>query len=534
MKIAIYDTTLRDGLQGEGMQLSVNDKLAVTALLDDLGIAYIEGGWPGSNPRDETYFSSVRQADLKNARLVAFGSTCKVGRHCDDDFSIQALLKADTPAVTVFGKAWDFQVTDALGISKDENLDIVGNSVRYLKARVDEVIFDAEHFFDGFKDDPDYALQVLKAAAEAGADYLVLCDTNGGTLTQEIVESVKQAASDLDLPLGIHTHNDADMAVANAVAAVGAGATMVQGTLNGYGERCGNANLVSIIPALELKKGLSCLKEGKLSLLTHAAHTLDEILNLPPATSQPYVGLSAFAHKGGVHANAVMKNRRTYEHIEPEKVGNRNRVLVSDLSGRASVCLKAREFGIELTPDDPATVYILNRLKDLENKGYQFEGADATFKLMVDEANGDRPVFFVLHDLDVCVDLTNEQAIELKQSAAFNCRAVARIKLEVGGVLAEARSEGDGPVHAIDKALRKLIDKFYPSLKQVALIDYKVRVLASGEGTASIVRVLIRSGDGNEIWGTVGVSENIIEASWRAMVDALEYQLIRDKVEPYI
>jgi len=530
MTILVYETTLRDGMQGEGMFLSVQDKLVVTRVLDDLGVAYIEGGWPGSNPRDEGYFTEARRLKLQNARLAAFGATRRLSSTCDSDPNIQALLRAETPVVTLVGKACRFQVTQALGIEPQENLEIVADSIRYLKTRVDEVIFDAEHFFDGYADNPEYSLSVLAAAAEAGADYLVLCDTKGGAMTDDLQRAVLAVRAAFDRPLGIHTHNDADLAVANSIAAVTAGAVMVQGTVNGYGERCGNANLISVIAGLELKKGQRCLPEGKLSKLTHASRTLDEILNLTPKHNQAYVGSSAFAHKGGIHANAVMKDPRTYEHIEPETVGNHNRILVSDLSGKASVVMKARQFGVELAQDDPAIPVILEQLKRLENQGYQFEAADASFKLLVDGAKGRRPSYFVLHDIDVHVEMS-DGTLDVH---AFDCVSRARIKLEIGGVVAETKAEGDGPVHAIDKALRNLIDKFYPSLKKVELLDYRVRVLSSAEGTGSVVRVLIRSGDDVESWGTVGVSPNIIEASWRAMVDALEYQLVRDQVEAYV
>ncbi len=531
MNVSVYETTLRDGLQSEGMHLSLPDKLALTQLFDELGVAYIEGGWPGSNPRDEAYFQQVSKLDLKTSKIAAFGSTRRSGNKCEVDPSVQALLHADTAVVTVFGKAWRFQATHALGISPEENLALIWETVSYLKPRVHEVIFDAEHFFDGYADDPDYAIKVLATAKDGGADQLVLCDTNGGTLTPDVTRAVERVREEIDCLLGIHTHNDAELAVANSLAAVRAGVRVVQGTMNGYGERCGNANLVSIIPALELKQGCTCLPAGKLALLTHVAHTVDEIANRSPMQYQPYVGRSAFAHKAGIHANAVMKDRRTYEHIEPAAVGNRHRILVSDLSGKASVCLKAKEVGVDLSGDDAATEIVLNRLKYLESKGYQFEGADASFKLLVDQAMGYRPRYFTLHDLDVHVDLRNTEETERVGLDEF---ASARIKLEVGGVVAEARAEGDGPVHAIDKTLRKLIDKFYPCLKKVCLLDYKVRVLSSGEGTAAVVRVLIRSGDGSDVWGTVGVSHNIIEASWQAMVDALEYKLVRDKVEPYL
>jgi 2-isopropylmalate synthase len=530
MKILIYDTTLRDGMQGEGMYLSVSDMVAVK-LLDDLGVDYIEGGWPGSNPRDEAFFEKAKALTLKHAKLAAFGATRRSGVTCDDDPSIQALLRAEVPAAALVGKAWRFQATHALCISPEENLDIIRDSVRYVKSRVSEVFFDAEHFFDGYADDPEYALGALKAAQDGGADYLVLCDTNGGMMIDDIKTAVAKTISLFQCPVAIHTHNDAELAVAGSIAAVDAGARMVQGTINGYGERCGNANLISIIAGLELKKGYRCLPEGNLSMLTHVSHTFDEILNLTPMSAQPYVGGSAFAHKGGIHTNAVMKDKRTYEHIEPELVGNSNRILVSDLSGKASVVMKAKQFGITLEPSDPAVPVILNRLKELENQGYQFEAADASFKLLVDEAKGKRPTYFVLHDIDVRVSMTDRSTHNASLNPAFDSMSEARIKLEIGGVFAETRAVGDGPVNAIDQAL---IDKFYPSLKQVQLLDYRVRVLSSKEGTGSVVRVLTRSGDGNEIWGTVGVSHNIIEASWRAMVDALEYQLVRDNVEPYV
>lgn len=534
MKIVVYDTTLRDGMQGEGMHLSVSDMVVTAKLLDELGVDYIEGGWPGSNPRDEAFFESIRGTALKHATLAAFGTTRRSGITCDQDPSIQAMLRAQVPAVALVGKAWRFQATSALGISPEENLEIIEDSVRYMKQKVDQVMFDAEHFFDGFADDPEYALRVLKAAADGGADYLVLCDTNGGTMTEVLQKTVAQTLKAVDRPIAIHAHNDAELAVANSIAAVDAGAVMIQGTINGYGERCGNANLVSIIAGLELKKGYQCLPEGNVSMLTHVSRTLDETLNLTPKSVQPYVGSSAFAHKGGIHASAVMKDKRTYEHIEPEKVGNRNRILVSDLSGKASVVMKAKQFGITLAPSDPAVPVILDRLKALESQGYQFEAADASFKLLVDEAKGQRPTYFVLHDIDIRVSMTDRSSHNVSVNPTFDSQSEARIKLEIGGVFAETRAVGEGPVNAIDQALRKLIDKFYPSLKKVQLLDYRVRVLSSKEGTGSVVRVLIRSGDGNETWGTVGVSQNIIEASWRAMVDSLEYQLVRDNVEPYL
>ncbi|MBI4918247.1 MAG: citramalate synthase, partial [Acidobacteria bacterium] len=403
-RMSIYDTTLRDGAQGEGINFSVDDMLSITALLDDLGVAYVEGGWPGSNPRDEAFFARAVRLKLANVRLSAFGSTCRSGRSCDDDPNIQALLKAGVGTLTIFGKSSGFHVTHVLGISPTENLDLIEASVRYLKGHVDEVIFDAEHFFDGYAADPAYAIATLTAAVTGGADRIVLCDTNGGTMPHDIAVAVTRVLAEVPRPLGIHAHNDAELAVANSIAAVRAGVTMVQGTVNGLGERCGNANLVSIVPTLETKMGIPCLPAGRLARLTRVARTVDEIANRKPFMSQPYVGRSAFAHKGGVHASAVMKDPRTYEHIDPETVGNRHRVLVSDLSGRATVVLKARELGIELAPDDPAVDRVLARLKDLESEGYQFEGADASFKLLIDRMAGRHPRFFTLRSIGVNID----------------------------------------------------------------------------------------------------------------------------------
>jgi 2-isopropylmalate synthase len=528
MSVILYDTTLRDGTQGEGVQLSVSDKLKAARLIEELGIRYIEGGWPGSNPRDEQFFATAkRELRLHTARLAAFGSTRRAGIPCDQDSNLQQLLAAETPAITIFGKAWKLHALEALRISPEENLELIEDSVRYLKERVDEVIFDAEHFFDGYADDADYALAALRAAASGGARYLVLCDTNGGTLPERIEAAVRHVARELRTPLGIHTHNDSELAVANSLAAVRAGASMVQGTINGYGERCGNANLVSVIPALKLKLGLDCLTNAQLARLRHVSCNMDELANRTPWSQQPYVGQSAFAHKGGVHVDAVKKNSRTYEHIEPETVGNERRILVSDLSGRTNVELKAKELGLDLDPKAPETRAILAHIKELENRGYQFETAAASFKLMIDEALGRRPRYFSLRDLTVSTRISDDLAM---QSQAFDTEAT--LEIEVGGKLARTTARGNGPVHAMDNGLRALIDEFYPSLKSVRLVDYKVRVLSSGDGTGSVVRVLIESSDGEEVWSCVGVSPNIIHASWDAMVDALEYKLVHDRIEP--
>ena len=527
MTVILYDTSLRDGTQGEGVQLSVADKLKAAKLLEELGIQYIEGGWPGSNPRDEQFFDEAKRGlRLSHAKLAAFGSTRRAGIRCEQDGNLQMLLAAETPAITIFGKSWKLHALEALRISPEENLELIEDSVRYLKERVDEVIFDAEHFFDGYADDPEYALAALRAAQSGGAGYLVLCDTNGGTLPHVLEAAIAHVRRELTTPLGIHCHNDSELAVANSLSAVRAGARMVQGTINGYGERCGNANLISIIPALKLKLGHACLTDEQLTRLRHVSRGMDELANRSPWSQQPYVGQSAFAHKGGVHVDAVKKNARTYEHITPELVGNERRILVSDLSGRANVELKARELGLELDPKSPEARAILAHIKELENRGYQFEMAGASFKLIVDEALGRRPHYFTLRDLTVVTRISDHP------TDPSELDTTATLEIEVGGEIARTSAQGNGPVHAMDKGLRALIDKFYPSLKAVRLVDYKVRVLSSGDGTGSIVRVLIESSDGEEVWSSVGVSPNVIHASWDAMVDALEYKLVMDRVEP--
>ncbi|MCA9562808.1 MAG: citramalate synthase, partial [Myxococcales bacterium] len=487
--------------------------------------------WPGSNPRDEEFFELAKASQFHQTRLTAFGSTRRAKVSCDEDDSIQCLIRAETPVVTVFGKSWKFHATHALGITPEQNLELIGDTVRYLKARVDEVIFDAEHFFDGYADDPKYALSALKIAEEAGADFVVLCDTNGGTVVPRLQETVRLVKSSLSCAVGIHTHNDSELAVANALAAVSEGATMVQGTINGYGERCGNANLVSIIAGLEIKMGRQCLPDGGLRRLTHVSRQVDELSNNIPWRGQPYVGRSAFAHKGGVHVSAVMKDARTYEHIEPERIGNERRVLVSDLSGRSNIVSKMADFGVELDPKDPRTRSIVERVKDLEARGQQYEGAEASFKLLVDEALGRRPSYFELKDMRCVVSLDDSVRVEPGQSAS---RSEAVVEAIVGGVTERATASGNGPVHALDGAFRQVMSRAYPVLRDVRLLDYKVRILASSSGTDSTVRVLIQSGDGEEIWGTAGVSTNIIEASWIALVEALEYKLVKDGVKPLV
>jgi len=528
MDVAVYDTTLRDGTQGEGLQLSVREKLQVAEVLDDLGVSYIEGGWPGSNPRDVAFFEEIRKTSLRHARIAAFGATRRAKMGCEEDASIQALVRAQAPVVTVFGKSWRFHAERALGIEAELNLELISDTVRYLKSYFDEVIFDAEHFFDGYSDDAEYALSALTAALTAGADWLVLCDTNGGRLPWDVQEAVQVVRKHCDCKIGVHTHNDAELAVATSLAAVHAGATMVQGTINGVGERCGNANLISIIPALELKMGRRCLPEGRVRSLTSFARRVSEFLNQTPLSNQAYVGVSAFAHKGGVHVDAVLKDSRTYEHIDPSEVGNQRRVLVSDLSGKANVLAKIREQGLAFDERDPRMSTVLTRLKKLENDGYQFEGAEASFELLVDEALGRKKRFFLLLRLEVAVQFGTEFVHSTDA-------AVSRvsIRMQIGDERAETVAEGIGPVHAIDEGMRRILVKFYPSLSGVSLLDYKVRVLANHAGTDSVVRVWVRSGDGTQTWETVGVSPNIIEASFQAIADALHYKLTKDGATPH-
>ncbi|MDP2689927.1 MAG: citramalate synthase, partial [Deltaproteobacteria bacterium] len=457
---------------------------------------------------------------LRAASLVSFGSTRRPGIKAKDDKNLKALLSSKTPAVTVFGKSWKLHVAKALRVSLEENIEMIYDSVSYLKKRAGEVFYDAEHFFDGYKDDPEYAVKTLAAAGEAGADYLVLCDTNGGTLPFEVRDIMEALKGRFPAPLGIHAHNDSEAAVANSLVAVKAGATMVQGTINGFGERCGNANLCSIIPALKLKMGVDCISAERLSKLRETARFLYELANLPHQKHQPYVGESAFAHKGGVHVSAVVKNPLTYEHIRPELVGNHQRVLVSDLSGRSNIVYKAEEYGMDIESASPVVREVLDELKELEHQGFQFEGAEASFELLVQKALKKKERYFKLLDFRV---------IDEKRSEDEAPHSEATIRLEVGGVVEHTAAEGNGPVNALDAALRKALERFYPSIGDVKLLDFKVRVLAGMQGTAAKVRVLVESGDGAERWGTVGVSDNVIEASWQALVDSLEYKLFKDK-----
>jgi 2-isopropylmalate synthase len=519
-KVTLYDTTLRDGTQAEDISLSVEDKVRIARALDELGIHFIEGGWPGSNPRDIWFFKEIANEKLSTAVPVAFGATRRPRKKAKDDANIRALLNSGTPAVTIFGKSWKLHVQKAIRVSFEENLDMIFDSIRHLKRRVDTVFYDAEHFFDGFREDREYALKTLEAAIEAGADCIVLCDTNGGTLPIELGAVVREVKDKIKAPLGIHAHNDSETAVANTLAAVKEGVRHVQGTINGFGERCGNANLCSIIPALKFKMGLGCLTGRQMKKLRETARFVYELANLPHSKHQPYVGDSAFAHKGGIHVSAVVKSPETYEHIRPELVGNHQRVLVSDLSGRSNILYKAQEYGLDLESDSKVVRNVLRKLKNLEHQGFQYEGAEASFELLLQEA---------LKKKEKSFKLLGFRVIDERKEGGKAPYSEATIMLGVNGAIEHTAAEGNGPVNALDKALRKALERFYPSLKEVRLIDFKVRVLAAGRGTASRVRVLVESGDSTDKWGTVGVSENVIEASWQALVDSLEYKLYKDK-----
>ncbi len=518
--IRIYDTTLRDGTQGEGVSFSGEDKVRLASRLDALGIHYIEGGWPGSNPKDLRFFRRMQDVTLKHAKLAAFSMTRRAGGRAEDDANMQALIDAGAPVATIVGKSWDFHVTGALGTTLEENLAMIGDTVAYLRPKMDEVLFDAEHFFDGFRANRDYALATLKAAAANGAHWLILCDTNGGTLPADLVAVIREVKRHVTTKLGIHVHNDAECAVANSLAAVAEGCEQVQGTINGFGERCGNANLVSVIPALVLKMQLDCIPETHLRELRDVSRFVSELANRKPWTSQPYVGDSAFAHKGGMHVSAVQKHPETYEHIVPEAVGNHRRVLVSELSGKSNIVWKAKEFGIDFDHETPDSRKILERLKELEDQGFLFEGAEASFELLMERALGRHRPWFELDAYRVIVE---------EQTSDGHPVAEATVRVRVKGILEHTAAAGNGPVNALDHALRKALEEFYPSLKTMKLLDYKVRILDETAGTAAKTRVLITSGDGDETWGTVGVAENIIEASWQALVDSIEYKLRRDE-----
>jgi len=514
MGLVLYDTTLRDGAQQEGISFSVSDKLKIARKLDELGIHYIEGGWPGSNPKDTEFFARARKLPLRQAVITAFGSTRRAGVPVEEDAQLRTLLEAGTKTVTIFGKSWDLHVTRVLGTSLEENIRMIADSVRYLKGKGREVIYDAEHFFDGYKANPSYALRTLLAAQEAGADCIVLCDTNGGSLPSEITSIVGEVRKAISTPLGIHAHNDGELAVANTLAAVQAGVIHIQGTINGYGERCGNANFCSIIPNLKLKMGHDCIGDEQLRQLVSVSRYVSELANLGPDPRLPYVGRSAFAHKGGVHANAVLKCKKSYHHVDPALVGNNERIVVSELAGKSNIAYKAWEFGLDLRPEQISQ--ILRQIKELESQGFQFEGAEASLELLIRRTLPGYKSPFELIDFHVLVENRQKRGM----------LAEAAVKVRVKGEVMHTAAEGNGPVNALDKALRKALVPFYPQLAEVHLTDYKVRILDSEAGTAAKVRVLIESAWGSRTWSTVGSSTNIIEASWQALADSFEYGLL--------
>jgi 2-isopropylmalate synthase len=521
-RIEIYDTTLRDGMQREGMSVSVDEKVQIALRLDRLGVHYIEGGFPGSNPKDVEFYQKMRGHRLRTARLAAFGMTHKRGARPHQDPLLRQLVKVDTPVVTIVGKSWKLHTQKVLRVGLEENLKMIDGTVSFLTRKGREVFYDAEHFFDGFMDDPDYALRTLTVAAAAGATRVVLCDTNGATLPSQAAEIVKRVAGEVNVPVGIHAHNDADCAVAVSLMAVEAGAVQVQGTVNGYGERCGNANLISIIPALKLKMGFDCVSDRRLAELTETAHYVAEVANVSPEPHQPYVGENAFAHKGGLHVSAALRDARTFEHVDPALVGNQQRILVSELAGRATVLKKATEMGIDLAGDKDTLGRLLKRLKEKEHAGYHYEVADASFELFLRRELGlHKPI----------VELDNFRVIVQKRKSAVISEAKIVLKGNGGSELPIAFAEGNGPVNALDIALRKLLPARYPrlveELSRIHLVNYKVRILNEHKGTGAVTRVLLDSSDGHDSWGTIGVSENIIEASWEALVDSIEYGLVK-------
>jgi len=523
--ILLYDTTLRDGTQGENISFSADEKIAIAQRLDDIGIHYIEGGWPGSNPRDMHFFDLARRETFSQARLTAFGSTRRVDQSAAEDPNLNALLKSGAPTVAIFGKSWNLHVEKIMGTTLAQNLDMIRETIMFLKQHGREVVYDAEHFFDGYAENSAYALETLQAAVEAGADWVVLCDTNGGSLpfdveaaTTAVREQLAGESARTGRPspgIGIHTHNDSGLALANAIAAIRVGASMVHGTVNGYGERCGNVDLTSVIPVLQLKMKRPCVTETNLAKLKKLSRYVSEMANQVPSSGRPFVGKSAFAHKGGIHVSAIMKESRAYEHMDPALVGNHRRVLVSDLSGKSNVEYKARELGVELGGNGFDSRVIVNRIKEMEEQGYQFDVADGTFKIMVEKFTEQFQPLFDLESFRVSIEKDKDQP----------CSAHATIKVAVGDSEEITAAEGLGPVSALDNALRKALGRFYPDLDTMRLVDFKVRVIDGRDGTEAKVRVLIESRDHDEIWSTIGVSEDIIEASWQALADSFQYKL---------
>lgn len=519
--IQVFDTTLRDGTQGEGVSLSVEDKLKIAKKLDELGVHYIEGGWPGSNSKDIEFFKRVQGLELKHAKVTAFGSTRRKGIAAEEDVNLIKIVESGVKVASIFGKSWDFHVHTAIQTTLEENLAMISDSVAFLKSSGLEVLYLGEHFFDGYKNNPDYALQTIERAQAAGADAIVLCDTNGGSMPDEIFSIVSAVKERIHITLGIHAHNDCELGVANTLSAVKAGATHVQGTINGYGERCGNANLCSIIPNLQIKLGYSCITDEQLTMLTQSARYISEIANMSMPFSQPYVGMAAFAHKGGIHVSAILKDASTYEHIVPEKVGNKQRVLVSELAGQSNLMSKAQELGIDLNQSDKARE-VIQKIKELEHEGFQFEGADASLELLLREAMGAINETFTVESYKIMVEKATDRGNMTE--------AIVRIKVQDQLIL--TAGEGNGPINALDNALRKALIPYYPDIENIHLTDYKVRVLDEQGATAAKVRVLVESTDFNNSWSTVGVSSNVIEASWLALIDSIRYALIgKQRVE---
>ncbi len=519
-KIFIYDTTLRDGAQGQGSSWTLEDKIRISKLLDNFGMDYIEGGWPGSNPKDEEFFKVMKLEKLRKSKLVAFGSTCRVGERADRDPQLRKLLDAETQTVTIYGKSWTLHVEKILRATPDENLRIIKDTIKFLKREGREVIFDAEHFFDGVRANKNYAFLCVEMAIEGGADWIVLCDTNGGSLPwfiREVVEEIKSKFK--GVALGIHSHNDLDLAVVNSIEAIRGGADQVQGTINGLGERCGNANLTSIMPILRFKLGFDISPD--LSKLKEVADFIWEISNIYPPKNQPFVGESAFAHKGGVHIDAVVKDMSSYEHMSPELIGNQRKILISDLAGKSAIKLKLSELGFN--SDDATAKVILDKVKELEKEGYDFEMADASLNLLILEVLGKKPKFFDFEGFSILIYGTSGDREDIY------CQAT--VKVNVRGVFEHTAADGNGPVNALDKALRKALENFFPEIKEIQLMDFKVRVVSGSQGTGAAVRVFVESSDGKKRWGTVGVSENIIQASWKALLDSIEYKIISERTD---